>query len=113
MSSHMLDLLDPSRFREFRGDLVPARMQQIEQVSYSNFLFFKSITFLREIACRAGPAGGGGAAEEEEGGVRGQDGRAEGQGEGHGEEEEGVGGEEEEDGRWVSTHRRHISTLEY
>ncbi len=43
MSSHMLDLLDPSRFREFRGDLVPARMQQIEQVSDSNFVYLKSV----------------------------------------------------------------------
>ncbi len=43
MSSHMLDLLDPSRFREFRGDLVPARMQQIEQASYSNFVYLKCV----------------------------------------------------------------------
>ncbi len=31
MGSHMLNVLDPAYFKEFQGDLMPARMQQIEK----------------------------------------------------------------------------------
>lgn len=31
LSTHMLDILDPSKFSEFRGDLIPARIQKIEE----------------------------------------------------------------------------------
>ena len=31
LASHMLDILDPSKFNEFRGDLIPERLLKISE----------------------------------------------------------------------------------